>query len=135
MCVYIYIYLAAGCRVPPNIGCRQMPGAGYCRCAALPGAAPRRLLVRHRHLAGPVFGPWTPVRRRMSVRHRHLVGPVLVGQNLFKGQGHLHSCSTHKHKDNSFCSTLYMVRALFVLSMWDISQFSLFLSQLPTHIS
>ena len=44
-------------------------------------------------------------------------------------------CSTHRHKDNNFCSTLYMVRALFVLSMWDISQFFLSLSQLPTHIS
>ena len=46
-------------------------------------------------------------------------------------------CSTHKHKDNSFCFALYMVRSLFVLSMWDISQFylSLFLCKLPTHIT
>ena len=30
-------------------------------------------------------------------------------------------CSTHRLKDNNFCSTLYIVGALFDLFMWDIS--------------
>ena len=55
----------------------------------------------------------------------YITDPILVWQNLCKLPGHTHSsnslvqvtlnslCSTHRHKDNSFCSTLYMVRSLF----------------------
>ena len=49
--------------------------------------------------------------------------PVLVGQNIYMWLGNLHNslCSTHRHKDNNFCCTLYIVGAFFDLFMWDIS--------------
>ena len=52
-----------------------------------------------------------------------VAGPVLVGQNLYMWLGHLHSKFKlpYKNKDNNICSTLYIVKALFDLSMWDIS--------------
>ena len=129
--IYLFINLVAGCRLPPDIGCRFPAGS--------PDAIGCRVPVRW---TSGVVAPPSPCRMPPDHRLHHRSGfgwpkplqvarppPLLVQVTLNS------LCSTHRHKDNNFCSTLYMVRALFVLSMWDISQFSLFLSQLPTHIS
>ena len=138
--------VAAGYSMPVSAGspdairCRLSVRhlVGYCRFVR------RRVLVHC--LAGchrmPVRSPPSPCRLPDAGcrHHRSSFGwpkplqvarppPLLVHVTLNS------LCSTHGQKDNNFCSTLYIVRALFVLSMWDISQFSLFLSQLPTHIS
>ena len=108
-------------------GWRRITGtpldAGYCRTSGL-GAplSPCRLPPDHRLHQWSGFGWPKPLKGAKPY-------PPLVQVTLIS------LCSTNRHKDNNFCSTLYMVRALFVLSMWDISQFSLFILQHPTHIS
>ena len=87
------------------IGCRFPAGS--------PDAIERRVPMCHF-----VFGSPKPL-------HVARPPPLLVQVTLNS------LCSTHKHKGNNICSTLYIVKGLFDLSMWDISQFSLYLSQLP----
>ena len=95
-------------RSPVPIRIPRSPDASnhVCRHQLVPGYRFRR------HLAGSVQNQWTWLHA------------------LVKSFNSTFLCSTHKHK-NSFCSTLYMVRPLFFLSMWDISHsyFSLFLIQ------
>ena len=135
----------AGCRCAA--GCRRTPDAGAppvavfllraagCRMTSVPlldaGAGCRRTSVPFRRAAGcrsaavgrrSGFG-W-PKPLRVARPPSHLVQVILNSL-----------CSTHRHKGNSFCSTLYTVRALFVRSMWDIPQFVPFSSQLYTLIS
>ena len=126
--IYIFIYLLIWSPdvgfwpvrwIPSDVECCRFAGR---RVPVTVGSLPCRVPPDHRlhHRSG--FGWPKPLQVARPP-------PLLVQVTLNS------LCSTHRHKDNNFCSTLYMVRALFVLSMWDISQFSLFLSQLPTHIS
>ena len=114
---------------PPVIGCRALP----VRC-------------RTSDVGPPVIGCRTPPVRSIECRRSSDVGrrrsgavgrrmllcclsglgwpkPLHVArQPPFLVQVTLNSlCSTHRHKDNNFCSTLYIVGALFDLFMWDIS--------------
>ena len=140
-----------GAGAPVAAGCRcatALPVVGLPVCAAPPeaGAPPPRWLpvpqdhqLHHRPGFGwPDIGappsPWRlppdtgapPSRLPVSPDHQSGFGwpkllqvvrppPLLVQLTLTS------LCSTHRYKDNNFCSTLYMVRALFDLSMWNIS--------------
>ena len=99
-----------GHRLPPvpiTFGCRT---AGCCRYRSPSDAGPPIAI-------GPVpnalchrsgFGLSKPL-------HVARQPPLLVQVTLNS------LCSTHRHKNNNFCSTLYIVGALFDLSMWDTS--------------
>ena len=128
--VYIYIYLFL--YIYPNDGyrpvadCRRLSGSpspshdGSASSPALPSVVATSLAHRLHRRSG--FGWPKPLREARPPPH---LAQVTLNS----------LCSTHRHKGNSFCSTLYTVRALFVRSMWDIPQFVPFSSQLYTLIS
>ena len=135
MCIHVYIYLLiwssdAGSgpvrRMPPDVGCRPPAATGTDHCR-MPD---RRLLpipitVGCRATTGPVRQA-PPVRCQMLLSRQSGFGwskPLHVArQPPLLVQVTLNSlCSTHRDKDNNFCSMLYIVGALFDLFMWDIS--------------
>ena len=140
-CIYIFINLVIGCRFqagsPDAIG-HRMPVPGRfpgCHRTSDASSKPVRRMPPVRRRTSDVGPPIATVGRRMSGCHRSTV----VGRRSGFGFGWpkpLHVarqpplivqvtlnslCSTHRHKDNNICFTLYIVKALFDLSMWDIS--------------
>ena len=130
-----------GCRfagTPPDVGCRPPAATGTDHCRMpdrrlppVPITVGCRAAGHHRYRSPSDAGP--PVRFvgaagpvPDALCHRSGFGlskPLHVArQPPLLVQVTLNSlCSTHRHKDNNFCSTLYIVGALFDLSMWDTS--------------
>ena len=92
----------AGPPVVAGTGHRRMPGRHRSGSSGAAGSVPDALC----HRSG--FGLSKPL-------HVARQPPLLVQVTLNS------LCSTHRHKDNNFCSILYIVGALFDLFMWDIS--------------
>ena len=122
------------CQMPSDVGCRFWAGSSDTRPPVAAGTDHRRMPDRRL----PPIPITVGCRAAGCRRYRSpsdaeppvATGPVLVCQNLYMWLGKpplfvqvtLNSlCSTHRHKDNNFCSTLYIVGALFDLSMWDTS--------------
>ena len=97
VCIHVYIYLlilSSDAGSPDAIGRHLMTPVIGCRS----GAVGRRMLLCRRSGFG-----WT---KPLYVARQP---PLLV------------QVSTHRHKVNNICSTLYIVKALFDRSMWDTS--------------
>ena len=149
-CIYKFytnfINLDIGCRLragSPNAAGRRMPSmgrfAGCCRSSDVEPPIHRRTSDAGRrfppvpitiecqaadcHRSGP-SGAADPVPDALCHRSGFGLSKPLhvVRQPPLLVQVTLNSlCSTHRHKDSNFCSTLYIVGALFDLSMWDTS--------------